>query len=90
MTVSGHTLAPVTSDSSQQRFVARQENACSRNLLELHSNPCSKAPMCRVVRKEHEHGPTTEGMNSAAPGKQPAVRTSILDDTTGAKRSTQR
>jgi hypothetical protein len=90
MTVSGHTLAPVTSDSRQQRFAARLENACRRNLLELHSNPSSRAPMCRVVRKEHKHGLTTEDMNSSALGKQPADRTSILDDTTGAKHATQR
>ena len=84
------TPAPVTSDSRQQRFAARLENACSSKLKELHSNPSSGAPICRVVRKEHEHGRTTEGMNWPAPGEEPAVRTTILDDTAAAKSAVQR
>jgi len=87
---SGLTPAPVTLDSRQQRFAARLENACSSKLKELHSNPSSGALICRVVRKEHEHGRTIEGMSWPAPGKEPAVRTTILDDTAAAKSSSQR
>jgi len=77
--------APVTLVSRQPRFAARLENACSSKLKELHSNPSSGAPICRVVRKEHEHGRATEGMNWPAPGEEPAVRTTILDNTAAAK-----
>jgi hypothetical protein len=56
---------------------------------ELHSNPSSGAPICRVIRKEHEHGRTTEAMNWLAPGEQPAVRTTKLDVTAAAKSATQ-
>jgi hypothetical protein len=39
--------------------------------------------------EEHEHGRTTEGMDWPAPGKESVVRTTILDDTTAAKRAAQ-
>jgi len=39
---------------------------------------------------EHEHGLTTEGMNWPAPGEEPAVRTTILDNTTPAKSPARR
>jgi hypothetical protein len=82
---SGLTPVPVTVDSRQQRLAARLENACGSKPKELHRNPYSGAPICRVVRKKHEHGRTTNGMNSPAPGKEPAVWTTILDDTAAAK-----
>jgi hypothetical protein len=50
----------------------------------MHNNPSSGAPICRVVRKEHEHGRTIEAMSCLASGDEPAVRTTILDDTTAA------
>jgi len=90
MRESGLTPAPVTLDSRQQRFAARLENACSSKLKELDSNPSSGAPICRVVRKKHEHGRTTKGMNWPAPGEEPAVRTTILDNTAAGKRAAQR
>jgi len=90
MRESGLTQAPVILDSRQQRLAARIENACSSKLKELHKNPSSGAPICRSVRKEHEHGRTTEGMNWPAPSAEPAVRTTILDDTTAAKSAMQR
>jgi len=89
MRESGLTPAPVTLDSRQQRFAARLENACSSKLKELHSNPSCGVPICRVVRKEHEHGRTTKGMNWPAPGEEPAIRTTILDDTAAAKCAAQ-
>ena len=89
MRESGLTLAPVILDSRQQRFAARLENACSSKLKELHQNPSSGARICRVVRKEHEHSRTTEGMNWPAPGEEPVVRTTILD-ATGAKSAARR
>jgi len=90
MRESGLTLAPVILDSRQQRFAARIENACSSKLKELHKNPFSGAPICRAVRKAHEHGRTTKGMNWPALGEEPVVRTIILDDTTAAKSAVQR
>ena len=90
MRESGLTPGPVTLDYRQQRFAARLENACGSKLKQLHSNPFSGAPICRVVRKKHEYGRTTEGINWRAPGEEPAVRTTILDDTAAAKSAAQR
>ena len=90
MRQSGLTPAPEILDSRQQRFAVRIDNPCSSKLKELHKNPSSGAPICRALRKEHEHGRTTEGMNWPAPGEEPAVRTAILDDTTGVKSAVQR
>jgi len=90
MRESGLTLVPVTLDSRQQRFAARLEHACSSKLKELHSNRSSGTPICRVVRKEHEHGRTTEGINWPALGEEPAVRTTIHDHTAAAKSAAQR
>jgi len=90
MRESGLTPAPVVLDSRQQRFAAILANACSGKLKELHRNPSSGAPICRVVKDEHEHGRTTEGMMWPAPGEESVVRTIILDDTTAAKRTAQR
>jgi len=84
------TPAPVILDSRQQTFTASLAIACSSKLKELHRNPASGAPICRVVKNEDEHGRTTEGMNLPAPGEEPAVRTTILDDTAGAKSTGQR
>jgi len=90
MRESGRTPVPMTLDSRQQQFAARLENACTTEVKELHSNPSSGAPICRVVRKTHEHGWTIEGMNWPTPGGEPEVRTTILDDTTPAKSAAQR
>ena len=89
MRESGLTLAPVTLDSRQQQFAARLENACSSKLRQLHSNPSCGAPMCRVVTEEHEYGWTIEGMSWPAPGEEPAVTTTILEDTAAAKSAAQ-
>jgi hypothetical protein len=81
----GLTPTSVILDSRQQRFTARLANACSSKLKELHEDPSSGAPICRVVEKEHEHGRTTEGMSWPAPGEEAVVKTIILDDDTAAK-----
>ena len=83
---SGLTLALVILDSRQQRFTARLANACSSKLKELHHNPSSGARICKVISPEHEHGWTTEDTDWPPPGEESVVRTSILDDTTAAKR----
>jgi len=90
MTESGLTPAPVILDASQQRFTARLANACSSKLKELHHNPSSSAPICKVIMEEHEHGRTTDGTDWAPPGEESVVRTTILGDTTTAKSATQR
>ena len=87
MRESGLTPAPVVLDSRQQRFAARLRDACSGKLAELHQNPSSGAPICRVVKEEHEHGQTTKGMMWPALGEGSVVRTIIQDGTTAAKRT---
>jgi len=89
MREAGLTPTPVILDSRQQRFTARLANACSNKLKKLHRNPVSGTPICRVVKKEHEQGHRAEGMNWPAPGEEPAVTTTILDDTTAAKSAAQ-
>jgi len=89
-TCTAYTVHKVILDSRQQRFTARLANACSNKLKELHQNLASGAPICRAVKKQHEHGQTTEGMNWPAPCEEPVVRTIILDDDhTAAKRAAQ-
>jgi len=86
---SGLTLTLIILRSRQQRFAATLANACSSKLKELHHNPSSSEPICDIVRKEYEHGLTTEGMNWAALGKESVVRTSIQDYATAAKSAAQ-
>ena len=44
-------------------FVAWLADACEGfKLKELHDYPTSGSPICRVVKKEHEHGRTAETM----------------------------
>jgi len=83
------TLGPVTLDFTRQQFAARLEHPCSSNVKELHIIFYSGALICRVSRKQHEHGQTTEGMNWPAPGNEPLLRTTILDSTTAAKMAAQ-
>jgi len=90
MRESGLTPAPVVLVSRQQQFAARLADACSGKVKELHRIPSSGAPICRVVKEQHEHCRTTEGMLWPAPGEESVVRTIILDDTTAAKRTAQR
>jgi hypothetical protein len=90
MRKSGLTPATVMLDSRQQRLAARLDNACSSKLKELHSNPSSGAPTCRVVRKEHERDQTTDCMNWPALGDGQVVTTIMLDDIAAAKCTMQR
>ena len=69
MSESGLTPAPVILDSRQQRFAARLADTASSKLKELHRNRSSGAPICSVVKEEHEHGQTTEGLMWPAPGE---------------------
>jgi len=89
MRESGLTPATVILDARQQRFTARLANACSSKLKELHHNPSSGAPICKVIREEREHGRTTEGTDWPPPGQESVVRTTIPDDTTAAKSAAQ-
>jgi len=87
---SGLTPAPVIIESRQQRFAVSLANVCSNILRKLHQNPSSGTPVCRAVKKEHEHGRMTEGMSWPALGKESVVRTVIVDEATAAKSATQR
>jgi len=90
MRQSGLTPGQVISDSRQQRFTARLANACNSKLQEIHHNPSSGAPICKVIRSEHEHGRITEGTDWPPLAEESVVRTTILDDTTAAKCAAQR
>jgi len=90
MRESGVTPTAVILDSRQQRFAVRLANACSNNLKELHKDSSSDILICQVARTDHEHGRTTERMSWPAPGKEPVVKTIILEDKSIAKSSTQR
>jgi len=74
----------------QQRFTARLANSCSSKLKEVHHNPSSGAPICKDIMEENEHGRTTDGTDWPLPGEESVVRTTILDDRTTAKNTTQR
>jgi hypothetical protein len=69
MRESGLTPMPVILDSRQQRIAVRLSNAFSSKLKELHKNPSSGKPICRVVKFEHTHDWTTKEMSWSAPGK---------------------
>jgi len=56
-------------DSRQQRFAVRVKNTYSTKTKKLHRNSTLGAPICRIVRKDHEHGQTIKGMNWPSPGK---------------------
>jgi hypothetical protein len=63
MREAGLTPAPAILDSRKQRFSARLSNACINKFKELHKSPGSGATIYRAVKKDHEHGRPTEGMN---------------------------
>jgi hypothetical protein len=52
----------------------------------VHDHPTSGAPICKVIRKEHERGREAETMRWPNPDEEPAVKTVILSDDTAAKR----
>lgn len=62
----------------------------SGKLIVLHENHSSGAPICSVVKEEHMHSRTTDGMSWPALGEESVVGTTILDNTTAAKRTVQR
>jgi hypothetical protein len=57
--------------------------------MELHKDPSSGTPLCRVIEIEHEHGQTTEGMRWLALGEEPVVKTIILVEISIAKCTVQ-
>jgi len=84
---SGLTPAPVALDSRQQRFAARLANACEGSKLKkVHDYPTSGAPICRVIKKEHERGREAETMRWPNPDEELTVKMVILSDDTAAKR----
>jgi hypothetical protein len=62
-------------------------NACEGSKLkEVYDYPTSGAPICRVIKKDHERGRKAETMHRSNPDEEPAVKTVILSDDTAAKR----
>jgi hypothetical protein len=58
-------------------------------LKELHRNPSTGAPICRVVKEEHDHIQITEHIMWEALGEESVVGTIILEDTNAAMRTAQ-
>jgi len=77
-------------DSRQQRFAVGLANLCSTKLRKLPQDPCSGTPVYRAVKEEQKHGLITKCMYWPAPGTELVLRTTILDDTTTAKRAVRR
>jgi len=69
-------------DSRQLWLAGRLPDTCGSKLKALHSNPSCNALICRVVKKEHEEGRITKGINWPAPGEESVVRTPILNNAT--------
>ncbi|KAF8533028.1 hypothetical protein BDD12DRAFT_900657 [Trichophaea hybrida] len=87
MRESGLIPAAVALDSRQQRFTARLANACEGSKLkEMHDYLTSDAPICRVIKKEHERDWEAETMRWPNPDEELAVKTAILSDDIAAKR----
>jgi hypothetical protein len=80
----------VALDARQQGFVVRLANTCegckSKELFEYHT---PSAPVGRVAATEHAHGRRAETICWPDPGDKPAVKTTILEDDTEAKRATE-
>jgi hypothetical protein len=88
---SGVTPAPVALDSRQQRFVARLASACEGSKQkETYNHPTSGAPVCRVIKKEHERAREAETMRWPRTDEEPAVKRVILSDDAAAKREARR
>jgi len=84
---SGLAPAPVALDSRQQRFAARLASACEGSKIkETYNHPMSGAPICRVIKKDHERGREAETMHWPRLDEEPAVKTVILHDDTAAKK----
>jgi len=80
---SGLTPAPVAVDCRQQRFAARLASACEGSKpKKTYNHPMSGAPICRVIKKEHERGRQAETIHRPRLDKEPAVKTVILSDDT--------
>jgi len=84
---SGLTPVPVALDSRQQRFTGRLPNACEgTKQKEAYNYPISGAPICRVIKKEHEQGREAEAMRWPCLDEAPAVKLVIHRDDIAAKR----
>jgi len=85
---SGLTPAAVALDTGKQWFMGRLPNACEGSKLkELIEYPTPGAPVGRVPAIEYARGKSAETMCWTAPGEKPAVKTTILEDDTKAKRA---
>jgi len=85
----GLTHVLVILDRRQQWLAARLANACSSTRRELHKDPPSGTPISWVVETEHEHSWTSKVMSSPAPGKEPVIKTTTLEDTSIAQSAAQ-
>ena len=75
-------------DARQQIFVARLANACKGSKSqELFEYPAPGEPVGRVAAMEHACCRRAETMRWADPGEKTAVKTTILEDDTEAKRA---
>jgi len=86
MTDSEHTPAPVALDPRQQPFPARLANACEGSKPKrTYNHPMSGAPICRVIKTVHEHGPEAETMCWPNMDEELAIKMVVLSDDYAAK-----
>jgi hypothetical protein len=79
--------AIIALDSRQQRFTARLANACEGSKLKrTYNHPTSGAPICRVIKKQHEPGREAETMCWPNLDEVLADKMIMQSDDTAAKR----
>jgi hypothetical protein len=87
---SGLTPVAVALEARQQRFVARLKNECEGSKsMELLEFPTPGGPVGTVAATEYACGRRAETMRWPDPGEKPAVKATILEDDTEAKRAAE-
>jgi ribonuclease HI len=87
---SGLTPAAVVLDARQQRFVVRLASGChGSKSKKLFEHPSPGAPVGSVAAIEHACGRSAETMRGPDPREKPAVKTTILEADTEAKRGAE-
>jgi hypothetical protein len=80
----------VSFNARHQQFVARLANPCKGSKSkELFEYPTPGTLVGRVAAVEHPRGRRAETMRWPDPGEKPAVKTTILEDDTVAKRAAE-
>jgi len=82
----GQTPAPVALDSRQQQCMVRHASACEcLKQKDRYNHPRTGAPICRVIKNEHDRGREAETMHRLLPDKELAVEMVKLSDNTATR-----